>query len=398
MKTIFFSHTSDLGGGERSLLTLLSSIKNRIDAVVVIPREGPLRVVLASMGIKYYMSEYRWWTVRRSSKRNKIVDTFHEHLTAATGIANIVMHERPDLIVTNTSVICEGALVAYLLKVPHIWHIRELGEKDHGFIYEYGFAFTSKFINDFSSHLVFNSKATLKEFTKYIHLDKTSVVYNAIQLDSNLSQSTVPNIYQRENSFKILVAGTISKKKNQIDALRAVKKLITKGKDVELCLLGNCTDQNLVLYISKYINKHQLQKFVHVHGFIENPYPVFSSTNLVLVTSKNEAFGRTILEAMLLGKPVIATKAGGVPEIIEDGKNGILYTPSNTSELAEKIDTLVNNPSLQKFLADNASISVRDKFSIANYSENLYTLFETEINVPKPRKSLLRILNHQRLK
>jgi glycosyltransferase involved in cell wall biosynthesis len=376
MKIIFFSHTSDLGGGERSLLTLLSTIKARVDIVVVIPREGPLRVVLASMGIKYYMSEYRWWTVRRFSKRNKIASNFHEHLTAATQIANMVISERPDLIVTNTSVICEGAIVAYLLKVPHIWHIRELGEKDHGFIYEYGFAFTSKFINDFSSHLVFNSKATLGEFSKYIDLYKTSVVYNAIQLDSNLSQATGPNIYQRENSFKILVAGTISKKKNQIDALRAIHRLITKGKDIELCLLGNCTDQNLVSYISKYINKHQLQKFVHIHSFIENPYPVFSNTNLVLVTSKNEAFGRTILEAMLLGKPVIATNAGGVPEIIEDGKNGLLYTPGNTLELVEKIEILLNNPSLQKFLSDNASISV----------------FRTELKAPKPRKSLLRIL------
>lgn len=359
------------------MLTLLSSLKDRVDIVVVIPREGPLRAVLASMGIKYYMFEYRWWTVKRSSKRNKIVDTFHEHLTAATQVANMVIDERPDLIVTNTSVICEGAIVAYLLNVPHIWHIRELGEKDHGFIYEYGFAFTSKFINKFSAHLVFNSKATLKEFSKYIDLNKTSVVYNAIQLDSNLAQAIVPNIYQRENSFKILVAGTISKKKNQIDALRAVRRLITKGKDIELCLLGNCTDQNLVSYMSKYIKRHQLQKFVHIHSFIENPYPIFNSANLILVTSKNEAFGRTILEAMLLGKPVIATNAGGVPEIIKDGENGILYTPGNSSELAEKIEILINKPRLQKFLSDNALISVHDRFSNYNYSENLYVLFRT---------------------
>jgi hypothetical protein len=81
-----------------------------------------------------------------------------------------------------------------------------------------------------------------------------------------------------------------------------------------------------------------------------------------VLPSRFETFGIAILEAMACKKPVVATTVGGIPEIIENGKNGILVEPDNPAVLAEALLTVLRDPGLQKTLANNGYATVHERF------------------------------------
>jgi len=374
MKICFVSHTADLGGGERSLIQLVKSLKKHgMDIYVIVPRKGPLIKELRPYAL-IIESPYYWWTVRRGNNRENIKKDFREHTKNTLNLYNKIKNKEIDLIFTNTSLVCEGALASWLLKIPHIWHIRELGEKDHGFIFKFGFRNTSLLINSFSDKLIFNSKASYQEFQKYVDHKKSEVIYNHISIDPKLITKTTAISFKDKYSFKLINAGTISKRKGQLDAVKSTLKLLRDGENVELMLAGSNTDKILLTKIEKLIKKSRFSDKIQMFGFQENPYPLIKMSNVLLVNSKNEAFGRTIIEGMLLKKPVIATDSGGVPEIIRDHENGLLYKPKDILGLSNKIIELKKNRKLMIKLIKNGYKTATSSFTDAQYSGKILKL------------------------
>ena len=368
MKICFISHTADLGGGERSLIQLVKSLKkHEVDIYVVVPRKGPLIKELGSYAL-IIESPYNWWTVRRGNNRENIKKDFGEHTDNTLKLYKKIKNKKFDLIFTNTSLVCEGALAAWLLKIPHIWHIRELGEKDHGFIFKFGFRNTSILINNFSDKLIFNSKASYREFQKYVDPKKSEVIYNHISIDQKLIMKSTAISYKDKNSLKLINAGTISKRKGQMDAVKSTLKLLRDGENIELILAGSNTDKILLTKIEKLIKKSRFSNKIQIFGFQENPYPLIKMADVLLVNSKNEAFGRTIIEGMLLKKPIIATDSGGVPEIIQNRKNGLLYKPKDFLDLSNRIIELKKNEKLKIKLTENGYKTATGSFSDDQYS------------------------------
>jgi glycosyltransferase involved in cell wall biosynthesis len=85
-----------------------------------------------------------------------------------------------------------------------------------------------------------------------------------------------------------------------------------------------------------------------------------------VLPSRSEPFGIVILEAMACAKPVVATSAGGIPEIIESGKNGILVEPENPKALAEAVMTALKDETLRLEIASNGYLTVQERFCSEN--------------------------------
>jgi glycosyltransferase involved in cell wall biosynthesis len=83
-----------------------------------------------------------------------------------------------------------------------------------------------------------------------------------------------------------------------------------------------------------------------------------------------------ILESFALGKPVIGSNIGSIPELVEDGKNGLLFEPGNIEDLAKKIFRLYQNKELQKRLGENALNKVKERHFLDNYYSNLIKIYE----------------------
>ena len=102
-------------------------------------------------------------------------------------------------------------------------------------------------------------------------------------------------------------------------------------------------------------------------GHVPNGIQVMQSVDIVLMCSRMEAFGRVTVEAMLAGKPVIGARSGGTTELIHENFNGLLYTPGNYLELAEKILYLYRHPHLAKEMGLNGQ-----KWTTAYFTEERY--------------------------
>ena len=102
-------------------------------------------------------------------------------------------------------------------------------------------------------------------------------------------------------------------------------------------------------------------------------------SDLLILTSTTEGLPRSILEAMATGLPVIATKVGGVPEIIRDGVDGILVDSGDSDAVAEALERLLN-PSVRSAMGQTARKHVSENFTIQKQAEDFLACVEKSIN------------------
>lgn len=115
---------------------------------------------------------------------------------------------------------------------------------------------------------------------------------------------------------------------------------------------------------------------VRFTGFRADVPDVMNALDVVVHTSvRAEPFGRVILEGMLLGKPVVATAAGGVPELIVDGETGFLTPPGDAAALADRLVPLLRDPGLRARVGTAARAWARERFSLARHVAEMCAIY-----------------------
>jgi len=374
----FFSHSAHLGGSERSLLELVKDLKSKeILCHVFLPENGPLEDELKKIAVSYEVVDYRWWTLQENEDKRDVVKGINEQ---SMSLIERVAKLNPNLIYTNTSVVNVGAIIAKELGIPHVWHVREYGEKDHGLKFVLDEKERARYISNNSDFVFFNSDAVRDYYSKLADFKSNAVVYNSVSVDNFNQDLERGEVFKKDNLFHVSIIGTVSPGKGQKDAVMAMKKLINKGQKIELAIIGNVSDIAYLSEIEEIIKKEGLEDNIHIYNFIRNVFPIIKKSDLILVCSKNEAFGRVTVEGMLAKKTVIGTNSGGTPEIIEDGVSGFLYEPGDYDQLAEKIEWLIKNPKEAKKMGENGYKIVSDKFSKNNYSGKIVRILREVIN------------------
>ena len=128
--------------------------------------------------------------------------------------------------------------------------------------------------------------------------------------------------------------------------------------------------------IKEEISILHLDKNIIITGYRNDVPDLMNACKIIVHSSiEPEPFGRVIIEAMLLKKPVIATEQGGPNEIIDDGVSGYLISPGDAGILAEKIDFLLQHPEIGNELGENAFFRVAEKFSIEIFSKSINKLY-----------------------
>ena len=118
------------------------------------------------------------------------------------------------------------------------------------------------------------------------------------------------------------------------------------------------------------IRKHNLKNNFLLLGHIPDASQYLKAFDIFVLPSVKEGLPYVILEATACGVPIVATRVGGVPEIIEDNQNGLLAEPKNSQELAEKIAYLLQNQCIWHKLSETARTAIREKFSIEKMIQN----------------------------
>ncbi len=175
--------------------------------------------------------------------------------------------------------------------------------------------------------------------------------------------------------FRILLPGRIEHGKGQHILLEAVHQLQQRGVPVEVALMGHIMDQAYFDHLQQQIQDWGLREHFHYLGFIDKPTTIFNCFDVIVLTTYAETFGLVLIEGMKCGIPVIGSNAGGVPEIIEHGKTGLLYEPGDSTALAACLEQLESDPELCKKLALAGQQFADEVFSEQQHYAKLMQIF-----------------------
>jgi len=203
-----------------------------------------------------------------------------------------------------------------------------------------------------SDYLITVSK-NLKHYCSSIRNDNQVIrISNAINLQQ-FNPDTVPADFNIKE-FIILCPGRISPEKGQVylvDALNLVRQKIP----AHVVFMGSGSADSLQV-LKNRINLLHLDDFIHI--FPAQPYEAmpsfYKAADLIAIPSLSESFGLAVLENMAIGNVVVASDVGGIPELIENGKSGLLVPPANPQLLAEAIILALTNAQLREDLKKNA--------------------------------------------
>jgi len=284
-----------------------------------------------------------------------------------------------DLVHSNTVTTCHGAIAARLLGLPHVWHLQEFGEEDQGLIFYFGRSFSCRLFGYLSTYVIVLSKALAEKYGQFIDPSKIAVIYPSMHLADGRSSdanSGGPRSAGGERRFRCVIVGALREGKRQEDAVLAVADLKQNGVMVELVIVGG-GDAPYILRVNEIVREHGLEDRVLLTGQVRNVSQFIRDSDVLLVCSKSEAFGRVTAEAMLAGKPIIGADGGATPELVRNSENGLLYRVANHRELAAKILHLVEHPCLVIQLGDNGRRWAEAVFTRERYASELVRVLDS---------------------
>lgn len=369
-KILIFAHDSSMYGATLSLLSLLENMcqDENYKILVLLPYGGEIEKHLNRLSIDYQIIPFqRCVTTNEQNLKLKIINIvkyIRNENRILSRLLEVAKKFKPDVIYTNTSVVSIGYTLAKKIKVPHVWHIREYGDLDYAFQYLPTRKTVIKKIVD-TEIALFVSKE-LKKHWVVSNDDKFKVVYNGFK-KFDLEKKRVGEITEK---FRFGLLGAITRGKGQDIAIRGFLQFMKEKNQGELHFYGSILDQKYYSELNQIIEQSLYKEKIHFHQFNPDIESIYKNVDVLLSCSKHEGFGRTIVEAMLRGIPVIANESGGPIEIIDNGVNGLLYKQTFES-LTESMMLLTSNPFTYREISINASEKAEKIFSLDLYVNQL---------------------------
>jgi glycosyltransferase involved in cell wall biosynthesis len=162
--------------------------------------------------------------------------------------------------------------------------------------------------------------------------------------------------------------------------LRSVRTIIESFPDAKFLITGDGPRKDALVNLA---NELGIEQHVIFAGFIENIPEIYSFTDVAILSSWSEGLPQSILQAMAAGVPVVATRAGGVPEVIIHEKTGILVETGDHEGLAKGIIKILNNQSSAKQLAENAKELIRREHSVNHMLDKIEELYKKLLDQKK---------------
>lgn len=374
------SSTSTTGGATKSFINLLKElIKMGINAWIVVPSATGIYFELSQMPIHVIVIP-----IRNSSYpdcRNLVYSlTFPIRLSywkllnlySYFKLRKIAKDNMIDIIHTNVSILNVGNQVAHSLYIPHVYHVREYGDKDFNIHY---YPTYKRFLNTISKSY---SICITKDIQRHHHLESnvnSIVIYNGIMPKSAMSSSN-----SKESFF--LYAGRIEKAKGLLDLIHAYKKYsLQSKKPYILKVAGKINDNAYYKQINEYIEKNGLKEHIKFLGPVRDIKSLLNKAAAIVIPSHSEGFGRCMAEAMFNDCLVVGKNTAGTKEQFDNGLQvtgceiGLRYTTNN--ELASLLLQIQNssNEDLQKY-RDKAAITVTQLYTTEQCAKETYQFYK----------------------
>ena len=369
MKILFLDQSGKLGGAELSLLDLAKFYRD--SCLVCLFADGSFKTALMRNKIPVRILSKRSLKISKDSNYWQSIRNIGQLIPLIIEVAQL-SHDY-DLIYANTQkAMVVGAIASWLTKKPLVYHLHDILSAEH---FSQANRQLAVFLaNRFASLVIANSKATKTAFIEAGGKSNlVEIVYNGFNIAQYQSKNFSAQLKQKLNLKGDYIIGSFSRLspwKGQHILIEA----LTHCHQATAILVGDALfgEYAYVAALHQQVEELGLKDRVFFLGFRSDIPQLISLCDLIVHTSTApEPFGRVIVEAMLCGKPVIATAAGGATELIENERTGWLTPPGDVSQLGATIEHCRQKQTKTQAIALAGKLSAIRRFDLSNIEQQI---------------------------
>lgn len=371
-RALFVQFTARASGSPISGLVIVRALRKAGWAVDVVFGEGGdyernyraegCRVHILPHGL--WLSAARWWQQLRC---------WGLDLRAALRFVRLMRQIQPDLVYINNVTGAAAAAAARWKNVPSVWHFRELFH-DLGGEFHYppigGRLFVRYLIGQLATRVITVSNSVrvsvLGESKKHPATVLPNAVFSEFFEESRSSVDCRKLLALPQAVPLIGVPGTLRPVKGHLFFLEAARRALDEMPECHFAITGD-GHPGYKNELRASVQMKLIESRVHFLGTLDDMAAFYRACDLICVPSRSEAQGRTVIEPMAIGTPVIGTSVGGIPEAIKHEETGLLVRFEDVENLANSILRLLKNPALSRLLTAQARRQAETDFHEARY-------------------------------
>ncbi len=365
-KKIRVLHVAEAAGGvERYLETLFKYSKDQVENILVCSQN------------------YDYKKFKTLADRVIVLKMAHDiepssDIKVERTLRRIIKQVKPDIVYAHSSKAGAFARIADLglnnkiIYNPHGWAFNMQQSAKKKEMYKWVEKISAHFCDKIVCISDAERESALRE--KICKPSKLQVIYNGIDLEE--IEKTTPMSRDQlgipDDAFVVGMVGRLSKQKAPDTFVKAAKLIKEKIHNAFFLMVG---DGELRDQIENLINQYDLGSSFLITGWVDNPTAYMKVMDVGMLLSRWEGFGLVLPEYMACGVPIVATNVDAIPNIIKNGKNGMLVDRDDYHKAAYAVDRLFKQPDLTSSLVKTADNVVKTKFDgkrVAQNSEQLY--------------------------
>ncbi|MBC7928542.1 MAG: glycosyltransferase family 4 protein [Bryobacteraceae bacterium] len=388
-KIAYIQPNSEIGGSDICLLRMVQALdKKRFAPLVILPSDGPLVTAFEKEGalVRFVpMAQLR--TLPSPSYQLRYLSSYWPTVFQ---LRSVLIENHVDIVHSNSLYSLYGAWAARLAGRPHVWHIREIPPKIP--VAREALAQTVRMM---SARVVCMTAACQNELFDGPNKPKNScVLYEGIDLAEFREHGDGRRIRADLGiPADVPLIGFVARLDpwKGLDIFLKAAAIVHETFPHAHFLIAGGAPKGFERYekeMRTLADSLGLSSHVHFCGFRykhpDIPDLMASLTLLGHTSVEPEPFGLVLIEAMAMGRPVIATKMGGPLEIVADGTTGLLIPPSDPSQLATAICTLLGDPDKLRSMGRAARQRIETLFPVSGFRANLSAIYDAVLGVRTP--------------
>lgn len=381
MNVLYIATYEGLSGASYSLIGMIEELRKMdINPYVIVLKDGKICEKLEDYAIPYEIVRAYPWVVDKT-KRGKVKQKLkwlvkqQYNIKADKKIQKIIRKRDIELVHINAFTASVGLKAAINSGIPCIWHIREFVEEDLGKT----FWNKSKAMTrlEMADKVIAISNCVKTKFELISKRTDINVIYNGIPTEKYDHER--PEIFSGK-TITIIFSGRIDPGKGHQEVIEAIARLdIVYIKQIKLLIIGKSQSREYEQKIKQLVNEKGLESVVDFLGFREDLPQIYMKSDISIIASKAEAFGRVTVEAMMGGTVVIGADTAATKELLGKGL-GILYRQGDPIDLANKISYVLRHKKEASLIALNAKKYAMENFTSKKNAEEIYGVYKKVID------------------
>jgi glycosyltransferase involved in cell wall biosynthesis len=358
MRTLVAFHLGGVGGPQRSLPPLAEWLTTQGEVEFLVPEPGPTEAQYAAHG---HVTVLPYGTLTRARGVLEGAKLARRSAREVRMFRRELRRRRPDLVIAVTTVLPALLVAARLERIPAVVYAAELYEQRWGRLFVAGTALLS-------TGVVCASKGVAKQFPRWTR-GPLSVAYPAVgrEYEGGSRESARARYGVDGANPCLVVVGSISRGRGQDVALRALPLVCARFPDARLLVVGAPHPRAVDLDFAEELRALSAELRIEDAVVFAEPTDamadLYAAADVVVNPARvPEAFGRVGAEALVAGRPVVASRVGAIPEVIRDGVDGLLVEPGDPGALTAAVTELMEDPARAAQLVESGRRRVLERF------------------------------------